>query len=229
MGTGAPFQPYTGAISEWGGGLALRAVVFDFGMVLTGSPDAKARAELVRITGLSEEAFERYYWADRNAYDEGKLTGLQFWQKLCADAGLKLSAETIEELNRWDARMWTTQDEAVVRWHARVRERGLKTAVLSNMGDSVLASILEAFPWLKDFDALVWSFQLGMAKPDARIYEEALRRLGTQAEETLFLDDKPANVEAARALGMEGLVFTDLRQLRADLLARGWEKELPLP
>jgi putative hydrolase of the HAD superfamily len=212
-----------------GGGLALSAVVFDFGMVLTGPPDATARAALERLTGLSGEAFEGSYWKDRHAYDEGKLTGFEFWQKLCADAGLTLSAETLEELNRWDARMWTTQNPAMVRWHAQVRERGLKTAVLSNMGDSVHASIMQAFPWLKDFDALVWSYELGYGKPDARIYEEVLRRLALRAEETLFLDDKAANVEAARALGIAGLVFSTVEKLRADLVARGWKKELPLP
>lgn len=212
-----------------GGGLALRAVVFDFGEVLTGKPDAQARAALQRITGLGDEDFERLYWADRRAYDEGKLTGLQFWEKLCADAGLKLSAETIEELNRWDARMWTTHDPAMVRWAARLRERGLKTAVLSNMGDSVHASLMQAFAWLKDFDALVWSYELGFAKPDPRIYAEALRRLGTPAQEMLFLDDKAANVEAARAVGMQGLVFSTVEKLRADLLARGLDKELPMP
>jgi putative hydrolase of the HAD superfamily len=207
--------------------LALRAVVFDFGEVLTGRPDAGARSALLRITGLSDASFERYYWADRHAYDEGKLTGLGFWQKLCKDAGLKLSAETIEELNRWDVRMWTTQDPAMVRWAARVRERGLKTAVLSNMGDSVHASIMQAFAWLKDFDALVWSYELGYAKPDARIYEEVLRRLDVRAEEMLFLDDKAVNVDVARALGIEGLVYSTMEKLGADLAARGWDGELP--
>ncbi len=209
--------------------MALRAVVFDFGMVLTGLPDATAHAALERITGLSGETFERSYWADRHAYDEGKLSGLQFWKKFCADAGLGLDPATIEELNRWDARMWTTQDPAMVRWHGQVRERGLKTAVLSNMGDSVHASIMAAFPWLRDFDALVWSYELGYAKPDPRIFRHTLEKLGTQAQETLFLDDKPANVEAARAQGMHGLVYSDLPRLRADLISRGWDKELPLP
>jgi putative hydrolase of the HAD superfamily len=209
--------------------LALRAVVFDFGMVLTGLPDAQARAQLERITGLSAEEFERAYWADRHAYDEGKLTGLKFWEKLNADAGLRLDRGAIEELDRWDARMWTTQDPAMVRWAARVRERGLKTAVLSNMGDSVHASIMQAFPWLGDFDALVWSYELGYGKPDARIYEEALRRLGTRAQETLFLDDKAANVDAARALGIRGMVFSTTEKLRADLVAAGMDGALPLP
>jgi putative hydrolase of the HAD superfamily len=209
--------------------LALRAVVFDFGMVLTGLPDAQAHAQLVRLTGLSEAELEKYYWADRHAYDEGKLTGFAFWQKLCADAGLKRSPEQIEELNRWDARMWTTQDPAMVQWHAQLKERGLKTAVLSNMGDSVHASIMRAFPWLNDFDALVWSYELGYAKPDPRIYLHTLDELGTRPEETLFLDDKAANVDAAQALGIEGLVYSTMEKLKADLVARGMDRELPLP
>jgi putative hydrolase of the HAD superfamily len=212
-----------------GGGLALRAVVFDFGMVLTGLPDAHAHAQLERLTGLSGAELEKYYWVDRHAYDEGKLTGFAFWQRLCAHAGLKRSADEIEELNQWDARMWTTQDPAMVKWHAQLKARGLKTAVLSNMGDSVHASIMRAFPWLKDFDVLVWSYELGYAKPDPRIYLHTLAELGTQAAETLFVDDKAANVEAAQALGIEGLVYSTMEKMKAELVARGLEGELPLP
>ena len=49
--------------------MALRAVVFDYGMVLTGLPDPAAHAAMVRITGLSVERFESFYWADRLGYD----------------------------------------------------------------------------------------------------------------------------------------------------------------
>jgi len=53
--------------------LALRAVVFDYGMVLTGPQDPEAHRAMVRITGLPVARFESLYWADRHAYDEGKL------------------------------------------------------------------------------------------------------------------------------------------------------------
>ncbi len=53
--------------------MALRAVIFDYGMVLTGAPDTDAHDAMIRITGLSPEHFEALYWADRHAYDEGKL------------------------------------------------------------------------------------------------------------------------------------------------------------
>jgi putative hydrolase of the HAD superfamily len=209
--------------------LALRAVVFDFGMVLTGEPDSAAHAELVRITGLTAERLDSLYWVDRHAYDEGKLTGLGFWQKLCRDAGLCLTPEATEALNLWDARMWTTEDPAMVAWQLRLKEHGLRTAILSNMGDSVHENLLRELKWLGLFDVLVWSYELGIAKPDPAIYRDTLEKLGTQAEETLFIDDKPVNVEAARALGMKGIVFSTVEKLRADLIAAGMDKELPLP
>jgi putative hydrolase of the HAD superfamily len=209
--------------------LALRAVVFDYGMVLTGPPDPAAYAALQRISGLSAERLDRFYWADRHAYDEGKLTGLTFWQKIMSDAGLSLDEAAIAELNGWDARMWTTQNPAMVAWQAALKERGLLTAILSNMGDSVHESIERAYEWIGGFDVQVWSYQLKVAKPDAAIYEYALAMLGTRPEETLFLDDKLVNIEAAHALGMKGLVFSDVERLRADLIAAGLDAELPLP
>jgi putative hydrolase of the HAD superfamily len=226
MRTGARFH-HTWAIT--GVALALRAVVFDFGMVLTDVPDPTAHAAMMRITGLSADRFDPLYWKDRHAYDEGKLTGLGFWQKLSADSELGLSPAAIEELNLWDARMWTTQNPKMVAWQQRLKEHGLLTAILSNMGDTVHANIMREFAWLAGFDVLVWSYELLIAKPDPAIYRFVLEKLGTRPEETLFLDDKPVNIEAAHAVGMKGIVFSTVEQLRADLVAQGLDAELPLP
>ena len=209
--------------------MGLRAVVFDYGMVLTGPPDPEAHAALLRLTGLPPDRFESLYWADRHAYDEGKLNGITFWQKFLRDNKLPLSREKIEELNAWDARMWTTQNPAMVTWQQQLKQRGLLTAILSNMGDTVLASIEREFAWIRNFDVLVWSYQLHMAKPAPAIYQYVLKKLDTRPEETLFLDDKLVNVEAAQALEMKALEFSTVEQLRADLIASGLESELPLP
>jgi putative hydrolase of the HAD superfamily len=209
--------------------LGLRAVVFDFGMVFSGPPDARAHAELIRITGLTPERFESYYWTDRHAYDEGKLTGLGLWQKLVRDAGLALPDSAIEELNRCDARMWTTVDPAMLAWQQKLKQRGVLTAILSNIGDSVHESLEREFAWLADFNVLVWSYQLGVAKPDPAIYDHLLKQLGTAPEQTLFIDDKLVNVEAARSLGMKALVYTTFAELRYQLLDQGFSPGLPLP
>jgi FMN phosphatase YigB (HAD superfamily) len=68
-----------------------------------------------------------------------------------------------------------------------------------------------------------------MAKPDPAIYYYTLQKLGVLPQETLFLDDKMINVEAAQALGMKALQFSNVDKLRADLIAGGFSESLPLP
>lgn len=209
--------------------MGLRAVVFDYGMVLTGTPDVEAHDAMVRITGLPAERFEQLYWVDRHAYDLGELSGMTFWEKFSRDAGLDLGPRELDEINRLDARMWTSQDPAMVAWQHRLKQRGLLTAILSNMGDTVLENIERKFQWIVDFDVLVWSYQLGIAKPDPAIYRHTLHQLGTAPEETLFLDDKQVNIDAARALGINAIQFTTIDRLRDDLVTAGFDSELPLP
>jgi len=85
------------------------------------------------------------------------------------------------------------------------------------------------FDWLSRFDVLVWSYQLRMAKPDPAIYRHVLAELGTQPAETLFIDDRAVNVQAALALGFQAIEFSSVEKLRADLVAAGLASELPLP
>jgi len=184
---------------------------------------------MVRTTGLSLDRFESLYWADRLPYDEGKLTGIAFWQRFLRNAGLPPSQDKVEVLNRLDTRMWTTQNPATLAWQKLLKQRGLLTAILSNIGDSVLASVEREFDWIKRFDVLVWSYQVKMAKPNPAIYRHLLSRLGTRPEETLFLDDRMDNIEAARALGIKALQFSTIERLRQDLIASGFDAELPLP
>ncbi len=209
--------------------MALRAVIFDYGMVLTGPPNAEAHEALVRTTGLQPERFEDFYWANRHAYDEGKLTGITFWQKFLLGAGLDNSPAKVAELNHWDARMWTTQNPVMLAWQLELKQHGLLTAILSNMGDSVLENMMREFDWLDRFDVLVWSYQHRVAKPDPAIYEHTMRQLGTRADETLFIDDKSVNIEAARALGMIAIQFSTVELLRHELVATGLDRVLPLP
>ena len=221
-----PFPQYTGYGEVK---LALQAVIFDFGKVLTGPPVAAAHAELVRITGLPLDRFENLYWADRPAYDEGKMTGLEYWHNLARKAQLNLSEATLEELNQWDARMWAGENLAMLAWQLQLKERGLRTAILSNMGDAVYEHIARELDWLNRFDLLVWSYQLRTAKPDPAIYRYALDRLGLRGEETLFLDDKPENTQAAAALGIQTIVYSSMAKLREELIARKLDAVLPLP
>ena len=209
--------------------MALRAVVFDYGMVLTGEPDSLAHEKLLNITGLPLARFESLYWADRPAYDEGKLTGIGYWQKFLSEAGLPADQEKVEELNQWDIRMWTTQNPAMIDWQLAIKQRGLQTAILSNMGEAVLVSVEREFDWIRRFDLLVWSCEVGVVKPHPAIYRHMLAELKTPPEDTLFIDDKLPNIEAARALNIQAIQFSSVERLREDLVAAGLDGVLPLP
>ncbi len=209
--------------------MALRAVILDYGLVLSGPQEPHARAELLRITGLEPELFDKLYWADRPAFDVGELSGIEYWRKIVAESGVEPAPKVVEELNYWDGRMWTTENRPMIDWQAALKERGLKTAILSNMGDTILASLERDFEWLNRFDVLIWSFQHGVGKPDEQIYRLTLEKLGVEAGEALFVDDRPRNVEAARRLGIRSLQYTTTERLRAELVEQGLDGELPLP
>jgi len=191
--------------------------------------DPSTEEVIAEIPDASAADVDAAVSAARHAFDEGKLTGLEFWEKFLREAGLNSSPGTVNEVNHLDAQMWTTQNPVMLDWQLKLKQSGILTAILSNMGDNVLANMKREFDWLPRFDVLVWSFQLRMAKPDPAIYHHVLNELGTRPEETLFLDDKLENIEGARRLGIRGFQFSTVDQLRQDLISSGMDAWLPLP
>src|ERR1700760_2358257 len=72
-----------------------RAVIFDFGRVLSMQPDADAHTALVATAGVPDEVFEEHYWAHRHAYDAGALNGQTYWEKVSEGAGFPLTPERL--------------------------------------------------------------------------------------------------------------------------------------
>jgi putative hydrolase of the HAD superfamily len=206
-----------------------RAVIFDFGRVLSMQPDADAHTALVEAAGVPDEVFEEHYWAHRHAYDAGTLNGHTYWQNVAKGAGFTLTPERLASFHHHDSLMWANLNVPMVEWAAALQKAGVRTAILSNMGDVNLAYMREHFDWLSGFTHLTWSCELFTAKPDPAIYTHTLEKLGVAAHEAIFVDDIPANIAAARALGIDGIQFSTIEQLRRDLEARDLAGKLPLP
>jgi putative hydrolase of the HAD superfamily len=115
--------------------------MFDYGMVLTVPQDLQALAAAIQISTLSAEQFHELYWADRHVYDEGKLTGRAYWEKILSEAGLRPCPNTAPELIELDGRMWMTENPGMLQWHSLLSAAGLKTAILSNTGAAVAERI----------------------------------------------------------------------------------------
>jgi len=93
--------------------------------------------------------------------------------------------------------------------------------VVSNTNHLHFTYILRQYPYLKYFRGYVLSYQSGVAKPNPEIFKLALAKAGAKADESMFIDDQSANVEAARTLGIDAIQFSSLKQLAEDLRSRG--------
>ena len=93
-------------------------------------------------------------------------------------------------------------------WIHYFRQWGLKLYFLSNYSEKLHQDTLEHMSFLNDFDGGVFSYEVKCIKPDLRIYQILLERFRLEPSETLFFDDRPENIEAAKKLGIHGVVFT---------------------
>lgn len=98
---------------------------------------------------------------------------------------------------------------------------GVRLFGLTNWSAELYPHAPERFDFLRLLDDVVVSGQEGVAKPDARIFAVLRQRAGLPLDRMVLVDDKPANVDAAIAAGMDGIVFTDAAALRSELRSRG--------
>jgi len=186
----------------------IQAVLFDYGMVLSGPPDPTAREEMMRVLGVDETSFREMYWKHRDAYDRGTLNGIAYWQKVAEELHKPLPANSLNELLEADNALWTQPNQPMIEWAASLQRAGIKTGILSNIGDAMEAGIRARFPWLDEFAHQTFSHRLGIAKPDLAIYQHAAEGLGVSPNAVLFVDDREENIAAAREAGMTAVQYS---------------------
>jgi len=191
---------------------AIDAVLFDFGGVFTESPFLAAKeagAELGLEAELAMELCFGPYAEDTDhpwhRLERGEVTledARAALVRLAAERGLDLDPlEMLVRLAREDR-----QREPVVARALAIKARGVRTACVTNNILEFGEGWRSLVPVDALFDAVVDSCHAGVRKPDPRIYRLALDAVDVDAEAAVFLDDHPANVAAAEALGMRGIV-----------------------
>jgi len=190
--------------------------IFDYGGVLAFQQTEEDEAAMAAILNVPRERFAELYWADREEYDKGAVSGNEYWENVGRAAGVKLNASQIQDLTDRDSESWMKYDAVMWDWIAELRRAGKKVGMLSNMPADLGLALRSQTDRLSLFDQVTLSFDLGVIKPDAAIYEQCLEGLGTAPDRTLFLDDRMANVQGAEVLGMRAIQFLD----RDDVLLR---------
>jgi 2-haloacid dehalogenase len=198
---------------------SIDAVIFDLGGVLL---DWDPRY-LYRQMFDDEDAMERFLRdVCTMEWHEANDRGVPF-----EITGARLAAEHPEHAEQIWA--WGTRSEEMIGGPidesvAILRElkgRGVPVYALTNMEATTYPQRRERFDFLRWFDGTVVSSSEGVIKPDARIFRVLLDRYGLEAESTLMIDDNPRNVDAARALGMQTVLFESPEGLRRVLVDAG--------
>lgn len=121
---------------------------------------------------------------------------------------------------RW-AEMLGGEINGTVQILRELKQNGYPVYALTNWSAETFPLAQAKFPFLKEFNGIVVSGHEKCTKPEPRLYQILLERYHLQAKDCIFIDDNPANVTAAQALGFDGILFTSPEELRTGLHARG--------
>jgi HAD superfamily hydrolase (TIGR01509 family) len=208
-----------------GPGPRISTVVFDLGGVLIDWDPRHLYRQLFRDPAQMEEFLARVCTQDwHHAHDLGEDTR-QSCQRLA-----KRHPEQREMIMAWADRgedMVRGQLDQAVAVLAELRAAGMRCLALSNMEAETFPVRRARFGFMNLFDGFVISGVEGVAKPDPEIFAILLRRYRLTPTATLFIDDAPPNVAAARALGLPALRYTCADDLRRDLRSLGLPVSAP--
>ena len=196
------------------------AVIFDYGGVLCYAPAWRDVAQCAEASGLDEDTFYKLYMETREYFGLAAAGYRAHWHRVAKAAGITISEAAVNRFIDKESDLWTRSNSDTLSLAREAKAGGSKIAVLSNMTSELLEILRGKFDWLDEFDVKIWSCEKGCAKPDEVIYRDCLEQLGCAPEKSLFFDDRPRNVEAARRVGIDAHVFESAGQARA-LVERG--------
>ena len=198
--------------------MAIEAVVFDFGGVLLRTEDKKPRAELAASLDMTYDELSTLIFDSQSAIQamKGEISAKAHWNAVQKSLGLSDA-----ELERVRTGFWAGDvlDIDLVNFLRDLRAK-YTVILLSNAWDDLRQVIVEEFQIENAFDRLVISAEIGLVKPDLKIFQWLISQLGIEPAEAVFVDDFPHNVEGAQAAGMQAIHFRSPDQALEELRTR---------
>jgi putative hydrolase of the HAD superfamily len=193
----------------------IKAIIFDFGRVISAQKSPALFRRYEEDLGLAPGTLNPIMFGSRD-WEEvllGRKTIEEFWYAIGPELGL----DSAEEIDAFRSRYRADEaiNEGVLNLIRRLRDH-YKLAVLSNSPPG-LGQWLDDWGMLGLFDFVFCSGDEGVVKPESAAFNITLARLGVESNETVFIDDTLEHVEAARKLGLHGILFSTAEALEQEL------------
>lgn len=196
---------------------APQAVIFDWGNVIGFNDRSIVVDFMCDSFNFSEAEFESANLEKRKAMKAG-LSDTDFWLDFARKNEIQLPKDwtqkyttALKESVGADSKMYVLIDQ--------LKEKGVRVGMLSNIDDRY-TKLIRDFGFYKPFEPCLLSCEMGLEKPDPKAYELLMKTINLPANEIVFIDDKTENVEAAKKLGIDAILFESLPQLREELTQR---------
>jgi 2-haloacid dehalogenase len=199
-------------------------VVFDLGGVLVDWDPRYLYRQLFDDPDEMESFLAEVTTAEWNAQQDAGRPWAEAVELLVAEHPQR--RELIEAFHRRWPEMLAGEIPGTVDVLAELRAEGVRLVALSNWSAETFPVARERFDFLAWFEGIVISGDVGVNKPDRQIFEHLMEHFGIEPAEALFIDDSSANVEAAKALGLSAIQFTDAEPLRRELVRLGLLPEI---
>jgi FMN phosphatase YigB (HAD superfamily) len=194
-------------------------VVFDLGKIFLDFDYEVAARKIAARGGVSTEKVKESITRSPAIwqFETGTISKEQFFTAVCQVTGFK---GTIDEFGRLFGDIFTPI-EPMIRLNATLRHQGIPTYIFSNTNEWAIAHVRRGFPFFADFDGYIFSYEHGVMKPDARLYEVVERQTGRRNAEIFYVDDLPENVAAGAARGWQAFLHESPEKTRAAMVKLG--------
>jgi putative hydrolase of the HAD superfamily len=197
--------------------MAIQAIVFDIGGVLEITPDLGVTAKWEQRLNLAAGELDKRLRDVWRGGSLGTISERDVHRSISEIMGMSTTQVDAFMQDIWQEYLGTLNVE-LVEYFRNLRPK-YQTAILSNSFVGAREKEQERYHFDELCDFIIYSHEVGMSKPDPRIYALTCERLGRQPAEVIFLDDREPAIEAARQAGMHGVLFKNNSQAIADIQA----------
>lgn len=182
----------------------IKAITFDLDGVYFPKGKKEFMDSLIKL-GVTKTKAEEVFFGDKmnKEYKLGKLTDDEFWTWALKEWGLEISVKEVTDLMIKGYEVDSEVEEVV----KKVKRNGYKTLICSNNFPARIKGLQNRFNFLKDFDIAVYSYEVGIAKPDKRIFQELVNQSGVEPKEIVFADDDKEKISGAIEVGIQAFLY----------------------